>query len=510
MLEPIKKSEWNKFTAAHLFNRAGFGATSEEIEAAAKRDPGEVVRDFVEFDRVEEQLKHPVWATGPDAAERPERKKSAEMRNLSPEQRREKIKEQQRIDREQIIELRAWWLQQLRTTRRPLQEKLAVFWHGHWATSAEKVKKPYALWLQNQTLRKFAAGNFKKMAVAMSQDPAMLYYLDNAMSKAEKPNENYARELMELFTLGIGNYTEEDIKASARAFTGWTVSRDRYAFADVKFNHDDGVKEFMGRKGKFTAYDIIDIIFEQPACATYVPAKLWSFFAYENPDAKLVAALGETFKGGGWEVKPLLTKIFLSREFYSKQAIRTQIKSPVQWLIGSARSLDAPLPHTAVCQGILHMLGQDLLAPPSVKGWDGGYSWITTNSLLSRYNFAGVLVKGGEMIGRDTPRMADTKDKNKKPAMMEMGGPMGRVMREMARSEPLFDCKKILPPEARADKKTALARLEWELFRAELTPAENKELRVSLDAMPDPAQWDDKLLRTLVHTMMASPHYQLT
>lgn len=508
MLEPIRKSQWNKVTAAHLFNRAGFGATSAEIEAAAKRDPAEVVAELVDFERVEEQLNHPAWAVAEGAAVRRDKKMFKDMQAMTPEQRREKIKEQQKIDRERILELRAWWLKQLHATKRPLQEKLTVFWHGHWATSAEKVKQPYALWLQNQTLRKFAAGNFKKMAVALSQDPAMLYYLDNAMSKAEKPNENYARELMELFTLGIGNYTEEDIKASARAFTGWTVSRDRVEFADVKFNHDGGVKEFMGRTGKFTPYDIIDIIFDQPACATYVPKKLWSFFAFENPDEKLVAALGSAFKSGGWELKPLLKKIFLSEEFYSKTALRTQIKSPVQWLIGTTRSLEAPLPHQSVCQGILHMLGQDLLAPPSVKGWDGGYTWITTNSLLSRYNFAGILVKGGEMIGADTPRMADLKDKNKKPA--QMGGPMGSVMRAMARSEPLFDCKKILPPEARKDKNTALARLEWELFRTELTSAENKELRASFAELPEPAKWDDAQIRTLVHTMMSTPHFQLT
>lgn len=509
MLDPISKRDWNKFAAAHLFNRAGWGATTAEIEAAAKRTPGEVVDELVDFEKTEEALVPPAWSQGPDAALRPDRKRFKELQALTPEQRREKVKEMQRVDRERILELRAWWIKQLRATKRPLQEKLTVFWHGHWATSAEKVKNPYGLWQQNQTLRKFAAGNFKKMAVAMSQDPAMLFYLDNAQSKAAHPNENYARELMELFTLGIGHYTEDDIKNSARAFTGWTVSRERVQFADVKFLHDDGEKEFMGRKGRFTAYDILDIIFEQPACATHVPRKLWSFFAHENPDEPLVAALGRSFKDGGWEVKPLLRRIFLSREFYSKAAVRTQIKSPVQWLLGAARSLDAPLPHQAVCQGILHMLGQDLLAPPSVKGWDGGYAWITTNSLLSRYNFAGVLVKGGDLFDRDAPRLAAMKDRNKKPAP-EMGGPMGRVMREMARSAPMFDCGKILPPEARADKKTALARLEWELFRAELSSAENRELRESLDLLPEPAKWDDDQIRTLVHTMMATPYFQLT
>lgn len=509
MLEPIARKDWNKFTAAHLLARAGFGATNAEIEDAAGRPPEDVVTRLVEFDTVPETLHHPAWTQGPGADERPDRKRFKDMRELTPEQRREKVKEQQRIDRERILELRAWWIRQLAATKRPLQEKLAVFWHGHWATSAEKVKNPYALWLQNQTLRRFAAGNFKKMTVALSQDPAMLFYLDNAMSRPAQPNENYARELMELFTLGIGHYTEDDIKNSARAFTGWTIDRDRMVFAERTFMHDGGEKAFMGRKGRFTAHDIIDIIFEQPACATYVPKKLWSFFAFENPDDKLVTALGKTFKDGGWELKPLLRQIFLSREFYSKPAVRTQIKSPVQWLIGMARTLDAPLPRPAVCQGILHLLGQDLLAPPSVKGWDGGYAWITTNSLLSRYNFAGLLVKGGDLLAHEAPGMAAMHGKGGGKAG-NMAGPMGRVFREMTRSEPLFDGTKLLPPQVRADKQTALAWLEWQLYRTELSPAENKELRESLDKLPEPATWTEDQIRTIVHTMMATPYFQLT
>jgi uncharacterized protein (DUF1800 family) len=508
MLEPISRGDWNKYTAAHLFSRAGFDATTAEIEAAARRAPEEVVAELVDFEKIADKFDDPEWAKGPEAAIRPDRNK-AKLRGLSEMERKKKIQEAQQIQRERIGELRGWWLYRMRYSKRQLQEKLALFWHGHWASSAEKVKSAYALWLQNSTLRKFAAGNFKDMTVAISQDPAMLFYLDNAQSRAQHPNENYARELMELFTLGIGNYTEDDIKNSARAFTGWSIDDEKIAFKERAFMHDDGEKTFMGRKGKFTANDIINIIFEQPACAPYITRKLWSFFAYENPPAELVNQLASSFRDAKWEMKPLLKKIFLSKEFYSKAAMRTQIKSPVQWLVGTARTLDAPLPNADVCAGILHLLGQDLFAPPSVKGWDGGYAWITTNSLLSRYNFAGILVKGGDLIAHDAPGLVEMARRSKGGGD-KMAGPMGRVMREIAKSEPLFDCKKILPPEARKDKQTALAALEWELFHANLSDNDNKELRESLDKLPEPSKWTDGEIRSLLHTMMSTPFYQLT
>jgi uncharacterized protein (DUF1800 family) len=397
----------------------------------------------------------------------------------------------------------------MRRTKRPLQEKLTLFWHGHWATSAEKVKSAYALWLQNTTLRRFAAGNFKQMAVAVSQDPAMLFYLDNAQSRAAHPNENYARELMELFTLGIGNYTEEDIRNSARAFTGWSIDRDRIAFVDRRFMHDGGEKEFMGRRGRFTGRDIIDILFDQPAVGPYMAKKLWSFFAHENPAPELVAQLAATFREAQWETKPLLRRMFLSRAFYGRDAMHTQIKSPVQWLVGTARLLDAPLPDADTCAAILHVLGQDLFAPPSVKGWDGGYAWITTSTLFSRYNFAGLLAKGGRMLTDNAPGMMAMAERKKDPGK-KITGPMGRLLRSMARSQPLVDCSSFLPPEIRKDKQAVIAHLEWRLFQRPLSAKEHAQLVESFDKLPEPAKWTDDQIRTLVHTLMSTPFYQLT
>ena len=200
----------------------------------------------------------------------------------------------------------------------------------------------------------------------------------------------------------------------------------------------------------------------------------------------------------------------MSREFYSKAAIRTQIKSPVQWLVGTARSLDAPLPDPDVCAGILHLLGQDLFAPPSVKGWDGGYAWITTNSLLSRYNFAGILVKGGGLLTQNAPGLANMENGKGKGGGKSPVGPIVNVMRAMANSAPLIDCAKVLPPAARKDKEHVLECLEWRLFHAELSEKENDALRESLAKLPEPSTWSDADVRTLLHTMMSTPFYQLT
>lgn len=505
MLEPIARKDWNETQAAHLLARAGFGATPAEITAAAKRDPADVVRDLLAFDEKTLPADTPGFTKEKDAELRPERR--FPLKGLSEEERKKRQQEMRREEMEHLRQLRAWWLNQMRTTKFPLQEKLALFWHGHWASSAEKVRSAYAMWVQNQTFRRLAAGNFKTMTVALSQDPAMLVYLDNAQSRAAHPNENYARELMELFALGIGNYTEDDIKNSARAFTGWTIHPEKVQFSERKSMHDDGEKTFMGRTGKFTGRDIIDIILEQPAAAPYIARKLWVFFGSENPDPKLVDALAGLLKENNWDLKPMLERMFLSREFHDRKVVRSQIKSPVQWLVGTGRNLDAPLPDVDVCTGILHQLGQDLFGPPSVKGWDGGYAWITTNSLFNRYNFAGVLVKGGSVLN-EIPGM-EAMRKGKEPGAKSMG-PMARIVRAMAVAQPVIDPEALLPADARKDKETALKHLEWTLYRTQLSSAENKELRESLGRMPAPAQWKADDVRTIVHTMMASPHYQLT
>lgn len=500
MLEPISRKDWNTAAAAHLLNRAGFGATLDEIGAAARRDPTEVVDELVNFDRTPDPFDQPDWTKPEDASLRPEAK--YKLRQLSEEARKEKIREIRRIELGQLRELRAWWLHRMRYTKRPLQEKLTLMWHSHWASSAEKVRSSYSMWQQNETLRAHAAGNFARMVTALSQDPAMLLYLDNAQSRAAHPNENYARELMELFTLGIGNYTEDDIKASARSFTGWTLHPQRFQFADRKSMHDDGEKTFMGRTGPFTGHDIIRIVLEQPAAAPYIAGRLWHFFAGENAPADPVPALAKTLLASKWELKPVLRELFLSRAFHAPGIVRNQVKSPAQWLVGTARQLEAPLPDTDTCTAILMQLGQNLFLPPSVKGWDGGYAWITTNTLLTRYNAAGILVKGGKSLGTAAQKMMEMDDMP--------GKARDRFVKAVASSKSGIECAKVLPTAARTSKEAALAHLENVLFHANLTEKDNRELRESLAKMPAPSAWSDDDVRTLLHTMMSTPYYQLT
>jgi uncharacterized protein (DUF1800 family) len=499
MLPSIARTDWDTAKAAHLLSRAGYGATPDEIRRAASRDPRDVVEELVEYQHIPEDFERPAWAVTADADLRPNR---AEMRALTEEERQQQLRAMREAAMGQMIELRAWWLYRMRYTKRPLQEKLTLFWHGHFATSMEKVRSPYCMYRQNETLRAHASGNWSELIEAVAKDPAMLIYLDNAQSRARHPNENFARELMELFTLGEGQYTEDDIKESARAFTGWTLDRDRFRFVRLSRQHDDGAKVFFGRRGTFDGGDIVKILVEQPAGLAFIARKLWTFFAYEDPEPEAVQDLADALRTSHHEWKPVLKRMFLSRAFYGTRAIRSQVKSPVQWLVGSARMLEAPLPSADVCQMILRQLGQDLFAPPNVKGWDGGYAWITTNTLMHRYNFAGLLVKGGDGLGLDAARMERRSAAG--------GGPGQRGMLAAARSNGIIDPRRILPDEARSSKAAAQQHLETRLFHGPLRDQAPEALREYFARLPEPSEWADEDVRNVVHVMMSTPHYQLT
>ena len=509
MWRPIRRSDWDVEKAAHLLARTGFGPTNAEIEAAAARAPEEVVAELLDFEHTPDPWEDPAWAVTEDASVRPGTR--LHLEGLSYEEQMKQVHPMERAEVEHVHELRAWWLARMRATKRPLQEKLVLFWHGHWTTSAKKVLAAYALWLQNCTLRRFAAGNFKEMTHALTQDPAMMYFLDVNRNRAKAPNENFARELMELYTLGIGRYSEDDVVASARAFTGWRVDLKRIAFREVPSERDNGDKVFMGRKGAFTPREIVDIIFEHPAMGVHLVRKLWAFFAYEEPESALVDELAASFRASGFELKPLLARMFQSEAFYSPRALHTQIKSPVQWLVGTTRAFEAPLPDADTCAWMLRVLGQELFEPPSVAGWDGDRAWITAHTLLSRYNFAGLLIKGGKLLAETFPELlekAPAEKPGEKDARAENHA--GRVGFTMPRIQPLVDGQRLLPADQRASRQSALAFLAWRLFRAQLPAAEEATLLECVSALPEPAEWSDEDVRTLVHALMSTPSFQLT
>jgi uncharacterized protein (DUF1800 family) len=492
MLTTLIQSRWNADTAAHLLNRAGFGADPETIAGAVARSPAEVVDELLDFSAVAD-FGPPSWLDEPAVNLRPNRRA---MRDLPEEERQRLQREMRQREGERMAELRAWWLYRMRYSTRPLQEKLTLFWHGHFATSMEKVRSTYCMYRQNEIFRTHAAGHWPTLVEAVARDPAMLIYLDNAQSRAGQPNENFARELMELFTLGEGNYQEDDIKAAARAFTGWTLHPDEFTFEDRPRMHDDGTKALFGQRGAWKGSDAIGIILDQPAAAPWIVAKLWTFFAYPEPEPELVQALAARLVHHRYEFKPWLREVFLSEEFYRARALHTQIKSPVQWLIGATRSLQAPLPAGPLCTLALRELGQELFAPPNVKGWDGGASWITATTLFHRYNYAGFLVNGGPGRGAS--------------AQPEAPPPEQRARMAAARARPVVDPDLILSARERATRATAQQALEWRLYQRPLRAQDRQAVTEAMARMPEPADWSDQDVRHLLHTMMSTPLFQLT
>jgi len=393
---------------------------------------------------------------------------------------------EQKEQRDSLLDLRHWWLQRMVATPRPLQEKLVLFWHGHFATSAQKVKSAYLMWRQNDIFRRHASGNWLALLTAVSKDPAMLVWLDQAQSRKGHPNENFAREVMELFTLGEGHYSEKDITEGARAFTGWSIDRVNQEFTARPNQHDQGPKTILGKTGNFTGEEVLRIIVDQPQAARFIARKIWTFFASENPPAALVETLAAGFRGNGNNFKPLLRAIFLSEEFYSPAAMRQQVKSPVQWLVSTVRMLERDLPPQQISAATLRQLGQDLLMPPNVKGWDGGLSWITTNNLLNRYNFATYLVLG------ENPMNAPRK---------------GRGAKRRNANAVRVDVAKLFPENVRSDKKLLAAAVQKRLLQSELKPEHQGTIRAYLDSQGD---LDDVDVLHALRLVMCTPEFQLT
>jgi len=295
------------------------------------------------------------------------------------------------------LDLKAWWLKEMVTTVSPLTERMTLFWHNHFTSSLKKVKVPYLMFQQNLLLRRHALGNFRQLVHAAAKDPAMIIYLDNVSNVKDKPNENFARELLELFTLGEGHYSETDIKEAARAFTGWAVDRDTGTFRFLPRRHDFGSITFMGETGIFNGEDIIDIILKQPQVATYITEKFWREFISGTPDPKEVQRLATIFRDQNYEIKPLMHALLTSSYFSDSRNYGTMIKSPVELLVGTLRTFKVPISSSEGLAMASRRMGQDVLDPPNVKGWGGGTRWITSETLLVRQNILERLLRGKEM-----------------------------------------------------------------------------------------------------------------
>ena len=389
MFASIPPSEWTLQAAAHLLNRAGFGGTPGEIQNLHALGQSRAI-DFLLGADEESDL-----FPAPDLELIAPKIRKIRSSYLELDKKEELLATARREERNNGLALRYWWLRRMRETPNPAREKAALFWHGHWATSIRKVKNPLFMYRQNETLRAYAFGRFAPLAKEITRDPAMIRYLDLDSSSAKKPNENFAREVLELFTLGEGNYSETDISEAARAFAGYRINKETGAFRFEPRQADCGTKTVLGTLGMHNGDEVIDIIVAKPQCAEFLATKIWSFYAETTPSKAFQKALGEEYVRTGMEAGKFLRVLFLSREFYAPNVVRHQIKSPVQWLVQMCKILEIPLPPDNVTLPIMMNLGQNLFDPPNVKGWNGARAWINSSTLLLRYNTAGKLIRGG-------------------------------------------------------------------------------------------------------------------
>ncbi len=405
-LAPIRPAEWNYDFAAHLLERAGFGGTPEEIQALAKMTPAQAIARLVRFEGTDASQLPPFDHSGVrDPGLEPFPPSRPAVTDLAKEKGEAlgiKVKPTGNRRLQPVVDeffywLRAsvletnrvayWWADRMISSPRPLEEKMALFWHGHFTSNEAKVRDYRKLLGQLAIFQKQGLGNFRDLTVAVAQDPAMLTFLDAGVNVKGASNENFAREIMELFTMGVGNYTEKDIREAARAFTGWNYVDLK--FVENKDQHDDGEKTFLGKTGRFDGVEVIDIIMQHPATADYIAGKIYRYFVRQELSPELQKQLGAVLRQSHYEIRPLLEKIFLSRDFYSPASVGTQIKGPVQFAVSAYRKLGLQhVPGVPDFNSATNALGQQLFSPPTVAGWAGGRSWITPGLLLERGNFA--------------------------------------------------------------------------------------------------------------------------
>jgi uncharacterized protein (DUF1800 family) len=372
--------------ARHLLARTGFGPTDAEVRSFAGLTREQAVTALLRDVRTTAATPPPAWAlaTGPIGAPRGD--------NVSEEVRRAYRQLQIRQD----FELRGWWLQEMLATPSPLTERMTLFWHNHFVSSQQKVRVARFMYTQNTLLRAHALGNFGTLLHAVAKDPAMLIYLDTAQSRKAQPNENFAREVMELFTLGEGRYGEQDIKEAARAFTGWSIDRETGQYLFRPGAHDYGVKTVLGTSGRFDGDAVLDVLLARPETSEFVTAKLWREFVSPEPDAREVRRIAKIFREQNLDVKVALRALLLADAFWTAENRGALVKSPVELVVGTLRQLElapaAAAPFAIAATG----MGQVLLSPPNVKGWPGGDVWINSTTLLARKQFLDRLVRAAD------------------------------------------------------------------------------------------------------------------
>jgi uncharacterized protein (DUF1800 family) len=406
--------------ARHLLVRTGFGPTDQEIRAFEGLTREAAVAKLLRETQSVATTVPPASATDTSPL-RPPRKESA-----SEAERKAFVQAQIR----EGLALRAWWIEEMTVTHSPLTERMTLFWHNHFVSGQPKVRITRLMYRQNVTLRANALGNFGVLLHSIAKDPAMLVYLDSAQNRKGAPNENFAREVMELFTLGEGHYAEQDIKEAARAFTGWSLDREtgRYVFRPLL--HDYGVKTVLGKSGRLDGDAVLDILLARPETAEHVTAKLWREFVSPDPDIAEVRRIATRFRESNYDIRVVLAELLTCDAFYASEHRGLLVKSPVELVVGTLRVFDLrpgqALPFAIAAAG----MGQNLFAPPNVKGWPGGEAWINTTTLLARKQFVDRVARADERADSATTAIGVVDDADGDG--MNVRTPAGEPMRAIA------------------------------------------------------------------------------
>ncbi|MCK6449116.1 MAG: DUF1800 domain-containing protein [Planctomycetes bacterium] len=544
--------EWNARNAEHLLNRAGFGARPAEIAAAVNVGHAAFVEQLLTGFRPDYE---------PFFVERIERPDRDELQAMGEAERREFLNQVQRDNRRQLAQFAGWWVDQMLESHHPLRERMTLFWHGYFTSSARDVRSSAAMIEQNELFRTRGLGKFGELLRAIVRDPAMLEYLDNNQNRKGNPNENFAREVMELFTLGEGHYTEADIKEAARALTGWVTRRGEAAY--VKGRHDNGKKTILGVTKNFDADSFLALLLEQPACPQWLAKKLLVHFEGRTPSPARIDDYASFLKSNDYDVRAFLRRLFLDPAFYSDDVVAARIASPIDYLVGTSRRLSVE-PPPALLWLAAGQLGERLFEPPSVKGWDGGQAWITTSTLMQRGNMAGMLLgvvkledvlrpevldeepepgdMSGEMTGemtgdeaggdemsgddgesRRAPRAKpDAKPAKKKPATPALKGEYGQMGRMLADAYiPAIHLSARLQRAQATNDHAAVDALADELLPVALTPesraelvrflaSEREALGIEEAQLCKSGRDGERLLRRLAHLILSLPEAQLS
>jgi uncharacterized protein (DUF1800 family) len=380
-LKPLPTDAWDYAKARHLLVRAGFGGTPTEVEELHAMGLYKAVDTLVDF-HLQASAEVPLDIALPEKANPLEKKlRNDYLINRAAAANREP-------EAAQTAKLRQWWLQRIVESPRPLQEKLTLFWHGHFANQQSVVGNSYTMYRQNQLFREHAAGNFRGLLFGIVHDPAMIRYLDNHKNVKGHANENLAREIMELFAMGEDQgYTEADIREAGRALTGYNFDNHTGQFRLIQDQHDTSEKTIFGKSGDWSGDDLVNLLLDQPATSRFIARRLFEFFAHQDASDETIEQLATVLRGDDYELRPLLKNLFQSEAFYSDEAMGTEIKSPVQLVAGMMRDLGIHgVTDYAQLNAAVEAMGQRLLEPPDVKGWRRGRSWISADRIFTRYN----------------------------------------------------------------------------------------------------------------------------